>query len=426
MSLLSVFTPVLLQPEAFEMSISQSRSLLAPPSGSLTITDPTVAYGLEPNSPEEQLLPTVYLSLVIPTFNESENIEALIELLSRLLDQVLPGNYELIVVDDDSPDYTWKIAQELVSQYPQVRVMRRQQERGLSTAVIRGWQVARGEVLGVIDGDLQHPPEVLLQLIAETQQGADLATASRHVEGGGVSSWSVVRRFLSRGAQLVGLVILPGVVGRVSDPMSGYFLVRRSAIAGKTLSPVGYKILIEVLGRGNIGRVAEVGYVFQERQGGESKVTWKQYVDYLRHLGRLRLALSPFGRFIRFGFVGLTGLFVDMSVFYLLREGLQLGLTRSNIISVELAIINNFFWNDAWTFSDVSSRQQGWRQRAKRLLKFNVVCLLGLVLNTLIVNGLYNVFHVNQYVAKMIAIAVVLFWNFWINLKLSWRVTEVK
>ncbi|HEY9858882.1 MAG TPA: glycosyltransferase [Candidatus Obscuribacterales bacterium] len=392
----------------------------------MTITDPTVAYGLEPNSPEEQLLPTVYLSLVIPTFNESENIEALIELLSRLLDQVLPGNYELIVVDDDSPDYTWKIAQELVSQYPQVRVMRRQQERGLSTAVIRGWQVARGEVLGVIDGDLQHPPEVLLQLIAETQQGADLATASRHVEGGGVSSWSVVRRFLSRGAQLVGLVILPGVVGRVSDPMSGYFLVRRSAIAGKTLSPVGYKILIEVLGRGNIGRVAEVGYVFQERQGGESKVTWKQYVDYLRHLGRLRLALSPFGRFIRFGFVGLTGLFVDMSVFYLLREGLQLGLTRSNIISVELAIINNFFWNDAWTFSDVSSRQQGWRQRAKRLLKFNVVCLLGLVLNTLIVNGLYNVFHVNQYAAKMIAIAVVLFWNFWINLKLSWRVTEVK
>jgi dolichol-phosphate mannosyltransferase len=402
------------------------RSLLPAPSGSLTISKPTINPALQLDAPEASLSPTVYLSLVIPTFKERENIAALIELLSQLLDQVLPGNYELIVVDDDSPDYTWKIAQELVSQYPQVRVMRRQQERGLSTAVIRGWQVARGEVLGVIDGDLQHPPEVLLQLIAETQQGADLATASRHVEGGGVSSWSVVRRFLSRGAQLVGLVILPGVVGRVSDPMSGYFLVRRSAIAGKTLSPVGYKILIEVLGRGDIGRVAEVGYVFQERQGGESKVTWKQYVDYLRHLGRLRLALSPFGRFVRFGFVGITGLFVDMSVFYLLREVLKLGLTRSNIISVELAIINNFFWNDAWTFSDVSSQQQGSRQRAKRLLKFNVVCLLGLVLNTLILNVLYNVFHVNQYVAKMIAIAVVLFWNFWINLKLSWRVTEVK
>ncbi|HEY9751170.1 MAG TPA: glycosyltransferase [Allocoleopsis sp.] len=407
------------------MSTDQSHPLVAPPSGSLTVTEPPVD-PMQIDTPGASSSPPVYLSLVIPTFNESENIEAMIELLSKLLDQALPGNYELIVVDDNSPDYTWKIAQEMVSQYPQLRVMRRQQERGLSTAVIRGWQVARGEVLGVIDGDLQHPPEVLLQLIAETQQGADLATASRHVEGGGVSSWSVVRRFLSRGAQLLGLIILPGVIGRVSDPMSGYFLVRRSAIAGKELSPVGYKILIEVLGRGAIGRVAEVGYVFQERQGGESKVTWKQYVEYIRHLVRLRLALSPFGRFIRFGFVGLTGLFVDMSVFYLLREGLALGLTRSNIISVELAIINNFLWNDAWTFADISNRQQGWRQRAKRLLKFNVICLMGLVLNTLIVNALFNFFRVNEYVAKLIAIAVVLFWNFWINLKLSWRVTEVK
>jgi dolichol-phosphate mannosyltransferase len=408
------------------MSTDQSRPLLDPPAGSLTVGESAVDATSQLDTPGTIPSPPVYLSLVIPTFNESENIEAMIELLSQLLDQALPGNYELIVVDDDSPDYTWKIAQELVSQYPQLRVMRRQQERGLSTAVIRGWQVAKGEVLGVIDGDLQHPPEVLLQLIAETQQGADLATASRHVEGGGVSSWSVVRRFLSRGAQLLGLLILPGVIGRVSDPMSGYFLVRRSAIAGKTLSPVGYKILIEVLGRGNIGRVAEVGYVFQERQSGESKVTWKQYVEYLRHLARLRLALSPFGRFIRFGFVGITGLFVDMSVFYLLREGLQLGLTRSIIISVELAIINNFLWNDAWTFADVSRRQQGWRQRLKRLLKFNVICLMGLILNTLIVNALFNFFHTNEYVAKLIAIAVVLFWNFWINLKLSWRVTEVK
>src|SRR6476646_8155260 len=100
MSLLSVFTPVLLQPEAFEMSTSQSRSLLAAPSGSLKIPELTVAHDLEPSSLEEQSLPAVYLSLVIPTFSESENIEALIELLSRLLDQALPGNYELIVVDD--------------------------------------------------------------------------------------------------------------------------------------------------------------------------------------------------------------------------------------------------------------------------------------------------------------------------------------
>src|SRR5262249_28215485 len=158
-------------------------------------------------------------------------------------------------------------------QYPKLRVMRREGERGLSTAVIRGWQAARGEVLAVIDADLQHPPEVTLALWKEMERGADLAVGSRHVEGGGVSDWAFHRRLLSRGAQLLGLAFLPGVLGRVSDPMSGYFMVRRSAIARKILNPLGYKILLEVLGRGDVRRVGEVGYVFRERVEGESKVT---------------------------------------------------------------------------------------------------------------------------------------------------------
>ncbi|NER06047.1 MAG: glycosyltransferase family 2 protein, partial [Okeania sp. SIO3C4] len=221
------------------------------------------------------------------------------------------------------------------------------------------------------------------------------------------------------------LIILPGVVGRVSDPMSGYFMVRREAIAGKTLSPVGYKILIEVLGRGNVRWVGEVGYVFQERLEGESKVSWKQYIEYLQHLLTLRLAKWPVGRFIRFGTVGFSGVFVDMTVFYLLREVLGLGLTRSAILSAEAGIINNFLWNDLWTFGDISRSQRGWRKRVKRLLKFNLICLAGLILNVLIINLLFNLLEVNEYIAKLIAIATVTLWNFWINLKLSWRVTQV-
>jgi dolichol-phosphate mannosyltransferase len=197
-----------------------------------------------------------YFSLVIPTYNEGRNIVRMIETLSQLLDIALPGDYELVVVDDDSPDRTWEIAERLSDRYPHLQVIRRRQERGLSTAVIRGWQAARGEVLGVIDGDLQHPPEILFKLLHEMTAGADLAVASRHVEGGGVSSWSAVRRFLSRGAQVLGLVILPRVLGRLTDPMSGYFLVKRTAIAHRPLSPVGYKILIEVVGRGDIQQIA--------------------------------------------------------------------------------------------------------------------------------------------------------------------------
>jgi dolichol-phosphate mannosyltransferase len=401
-----------------------NNSLVNVPSGSLKIL------ANPPKDNHHHLL----LSLVLPTYNEGKNIPAIVHQLTNLLDGAIPGKYELIVVDDDSPDRTWEIAQSIMPQYPHLRVMRRQEERGLSTAVIRGWQVANGEIVGVIDADLQHPPEVLLQMLAliKEDEDVDLVVASRHVEGGGVSDWSLIRRFLSRGAQTLGLMILPGVVGRVSDPMSGYFMVRRKALVGKTMNPLGYKILIETLGRGDIGKVGEVGYVFQERVEGESKVTWKQYVDYLRHLIRLRLDIWRIGRFLRFGIVGFSGVFVDMAVLYLLSDPTTLGwgLTRSKVIAAEVAVVNNFLWNDAWTFADMSSKQRGWKKRIKRFLKFNTVCLVGVGLNILLLNVMFNFlgfnsFPAGRYIANFIAIALVTIWNFWLNLKLSWRVTEV-
>ncbi|MDJ0844966.1 glycosyltransferase [Crocosphaera sp.] len=393
-------------------------SLLSVPSGPFQVLETPITSDESLNSP-------LKLSLVLPTYNEADNIQSIVEILSNILDQSIPGDYELIVVDDNSPDQTWKLALELTPQYPQLRVMRRTEEKGLSTAVIRGWQAARGSILAVIDADLQHPPEVLTQLLEEIEKGADLALASRHVEGGGVSEWSIVRRFLSRGAQMLGLLILPEVISRLSDPMSGYFMVRRSAIIGRSLSPVGYKILIEVAARGRIRWIGEAGYVFRERQAGESKVTWKQYIEYIQHLLRLRLSISA--RFIQFCLVGLSGVVVDMGGLYLLSDPNTFGLplTRSKIIAAELAIINNFLWNDCWTFGDIARRQPGKRQRLKRLIKFNLICLAGLILNVLLLNVFFNVFNLNRYIANFLAIALVTLWNFWFNLKLSWRVTEV-
>ncbi len=409
------------------MSTSLPSALIPPPTGLLRVPSvPPVQESPEP----------LWFSLVMPTYNESKNIAAIVQILTQLLDGYIPGQYELIVVDDDSPDRTWEVALDLTPTYPQLRVLRRQDERGLSTAVIRGWQVARGEVLGVIDADLQHPPEVLLKLLQSVEAGADMAIASRHIEGGGVSDWSFARRCLSRGAQLLGLIILPDVLGRVSDPMSGYFMVRRSAIAERTLNPLGYKIVLEVIGMGDVQTIAEVGYVFQERLEGESKVTWKQYVNYILHLLRLRSKgrvarfrqrfQLPIMRFFRFGVVGFSGVFVDMAMFYLLSDPSTLawGLTRSKIIAAETAILNNFLWNDLWTFRDISKQQPGWQKRLKRFIKFNLICLFGLILNVILLNLFFNVFHINRYVANLLAIILVTFWNFWINLKLSWRVTE--
>ncbi len=369
----------------------------------------------------------VRLSLIIPTYNEAKNISLLISQLTQLLDTVIPQQYELIIVDDNSPDLTWKIAQELTMTYPQLKVVNRDHERGLSTAVIRGWEISQGEVLGVIDADLQHPPETLAKLWTEIERGADLVVASRNVEGGGVSEWSLLRRCLSRGAQILGLIILPGIIGKISDPMSGYFFVRRHCLMGCQLNPLGYKILIEVLAKGKIAWISEVGYVFQERKEGESKVSRQHYFDYIRHLVRLRLSVGEFGRFIRFALVGLSGVFVDMTILYLLSDPTTLAfpLTRSKILAAELAIINNFLWNDVWTFGDIAKKQPSKKQKFKRLIKFNLVCLAGLIMNVLLLNICFNLFNINRYLANTIAIAIVTIWNYWINLKLSWRSTEI-
>jgi dolichol-phosphate mannosyltransferase len=370
--------------------------------------------------------PRVRLSVVVPTYNEAPNIGELIRRLTAALDPTLGADYEIIVVDDDSPDRTWELALGLVVQHPRLRVMRREHERGLSSAIIRGWQTARGELLCVIDADLQHPPGVIVQLEQTMARGADMAVASRHLEGGGVSDWSVARRIVSRTAQIIGLVTLPGVVGRISDPMSGYFMIKRSAIQGIKLQPLGYKILIEVLARGNFPWIGEVPYVFQERIHGGSKATARVYLEYLRHLLRLRLSTLPVNRFLRFALVGLTGVCVDMSLLYLLSDPTTLGwgLTRSKLIASETAIVNNFLWNDLWTFSDVSARQKGLTARLRRFGKFQLICLAGVALNATLLNLQFNLLHMNRYLANAVSIAVVTGWNFWLNLKLSWRVAD--
>jgi len=227
-------------------------------------------------------------SLVVPTRNESHNLAELLALLKPAIASEVGDSYEIIIVDDDSPDETWQVAADMAACDPHVVALRRIEERGLATAVVRGWQVARGTLLGVIDADLQHPPEVTAKLISAMKNGTDLAVASREAEGGGTSDWSFLRLLISRGSRALGKMLLPGVLGMVSDPMTGFFVIRRTALQNVALAPCGYKILVELLVRTRIESIVEVGYVFRSRQRGESKASFKVFVDYVQHLFRLR------------------------------------------------------------------------------------------------------------------------------------------
>jgi dolichol-phosphate mannosyltransferase len=230
------------------------------------------------------------LSLVIPTLNEAENITAFLRAVSDVLDAELPGQYELIVVDDNSVDGTWAVAAKAAEDVPAVRVVRRENETGLAGAVIRGWQVAGGEIVGTVNADFQHPPGVLRCMVRHLA-GADLVIASRHVDGGGCGDWDIGRRIASRGAKLLGSLIVPEIFRLAKDPLSGCYFVRRSAIAGVEFRPVGYKTLIEILVRGRVSSIRECGYQMHRRRRGFSKVGLRQHVEYIQHLVRLRREL---------------------------------------------------------------------------------------------------------------------------------------
>jgi len=233
----------------------------------------------------------VWFSLVVPTYNESQNVEPMVEQVSKALDTKFSGQYEIIFADDNSPDGTADVVRSVASRFSQVRLMVRTNERGIASAAIRGWQVARGEVLALMDGDLQHPVGVLPNILDNIGNGDELVVASRYTEDGGVGEWGAGRRFVSRFSALLSHIVIPEATKKVSDPGSGCFAVRRSVIEGRLLDPKGIKTLLEVLVRGKATRISEVPYTFCLRERGETKVSSRLFLEYLEHLLKLRLYL---------------------------------------------------------------------------------------------------------------------------------------
>jgi dolichol-phosphate mannosyltransferase len=228
------------------------------------------------------------LSLVLPTYNEAQNLPRLIPRLTRVLEREgVP--FEIIVVDDDSPDGTWAIAGEMALTDRRLRVIRRRGERGLATAVVAGWKAAQGEILGVMDADLQYPPEGLPELLRAIGADAavDVVVASRYAPGARMGPWSFQREVASRAAIRLAKLALPRALSRFRDPNAGYFLIRRRVIEDIDLRPLGYKILIEVLARGHWQQMVEIPHAYEGRHEGKSKLGLRQTVEFLSHLARL-------------------------------------------------------------------------------------------------------------------------------------------
>ncbi len=233
------------------------------------------------------------LSIILPTFNEAKNLP---ELLRKIAGVMGSMEYEVIVVDDNSPDETWKVAEDLQKEHAALRVIKRVGRKGLSSAVVEGFDAAKGDTLLVMDSDLQHDPALISQLRDVIKQGASIAVASRYMEGGSVGEWVRGRRLLSKTATWLTRKI-PRT--EVSDPMSGFFALSRTAYQSvrDQLHPTGFKILFEILAHLPRGtKAAEVPLVFTMRLHGQSKLSLKVQVEFLFQILRMLMVRfqSPF------------------------------------------------------------------------------------------------------------------------------------
>ena len=312
------------------------------------------------------------VSVVVPTYREVENLPLLAE---RIFKAALGANIgaELIIVDDDSRDGTDEACRLLATRY-NVRLITRKGERGLATAVIEGFRAAKGRFLLCMDADLSHPPEAIPDMVGALSGGAAFVIGSRYLDRGGVEEgWGIYRWLNSKVATL-----LARPLTSVSDPLGGYFAVPREVFArAAELSPLGYKIALEVLVRSRPERIVEVPIFFRDRQFGQSKLSVRVQFQYLRHLRRLYLFKYPFlSQLTQFLAVGGLGVLVDVAVYYALQLLLGVEHLTARAISFFVAATHNWFLNRRYTF--IYGRTDA---AAGQWASYLLVVLVGFVVN---------------------------------------------
>ncbi|MGY1839203.1 MULTISPECIES: glycosyltransferase [unclassified Modestobacter] len=338
-------------------------------------------------------------SVIVPTYNEGANVGALVERLS----QALRGrSAEVLFVDDSTDDTPRQVARAAARADLPVRLIHRTGEErvgGLAGAVTAGIHASDSDFVVVMDGDLQHPPEMARDL-REAADDVDLAVASRYGGGGNASGLSSgARRWVSSVSTLFAQACFPRRVGRVcTDPMTGFFCFRRSAVDAQRLRPRGFKILLEILARHDL-RVRELPFTFGDRLAGESKASWRNGVAFLRQMASLRM-----GRMSRFAVVGALGTLVNLAVMALLLSGpVGLNYVLAAVLAAEVSILHNFLLQERFVFRDLRDGRNTWGGRLVQHLAFNnLEALLRLPVLVLLVETM----HIYPLLAQALTLAI--------------------
>jgi dolichol-phosphate mannosyltransferase len=356
------------------------------------------------------------LSVIVPTYNERDNLDSLITALARVLDGV---SYEVVLVDDDSPDGTAAEARRLAQQHPRVRVIQRIGRRGLASAVVEGALSTSSPYIAVMDADLQHDERVLPAMLDRLRRDRlDIVVASRNLEDDGMGEFAADRVALSHAGRRAFEAFwrVP-----VSDPMSGFFVLTRELFdeVAHSLSAVGFKVLVDVLASSSRPlRIAEVGYRFRTRARGQSKLDIVIELEYLQLLfDKLTGGWIPPTYFL-FGLVGTVGMLFNFVTAALLFRFAGLKFLEAQAVGALLTVAVNFFLNNILTFR--FARMRG-RQIVAGLLLFYLVCAIALVAQLAVATALQQ-FGFHWAPATLAGIIIASVWNYTIAAQLVWQI----
>jgi dolichol-phosphate mannosyltransferase len=355
------------------------------------------------------------LAIVVPAFNERDNVREVVASVSRALGDIA---WELVFVDDDSPDGTAEAVRAIAQVDARVRLVHRYGRRGLASACVEGILATSAPYVAIMDADLQHDEAILRAMFHRlSADDVDLVVGSRYAEGGGMGEWSARRQRASRLATRLALRLTRAPI---SDPMSGFMMMRRDAFMRSLphLSSVGFKILLDIAASAPTPlRIAEVPYVFRERQRGESKLDSLVLWEYAQLLLDKMIGRYVPIRFLSFALVGGLGVLVHFAVLTLAFKGLGQSFATAQTAATIIAISSNFFLNNIFTYRD--QRLRGW-DLAKGWLSFNLVCAFGAAANIGVADWLFT--HRGYWALSALAgIVVSVVWNYVMSGFFTWR-----
>jgi dolichol-phosphate mannosyltransferase len=365
-------------------------------------------------SPWQVPICSVELSIIIPTFNERDNVSSMVAAINEALPDI---SWEIVFVDDNSPDDTASLLREIARYDPRVRCLHRFGRRGLSSACVEGIMSTASPFVAVIDADRQHDERILHRMYEIISTGeADLVVGSRYIEGGSAGGWDRRRVAMSQLATRITNRITGSLL---CDPMSGFFVIRRDVFleALPRLSSIGFKLLIDIMVSAERPlKVVEVPYTFRPRQRGESKLDSMVLWEYLLLILDKSVGRYLPVRFISFALVGATGVFVHLCILTALFKLCGTPFVVAETIATFTAITTNFILNNVLTYRDQ-------RLRGLKLLfgwaTFNLVCAIGAIANVGIANWMYSQ-HSKWLISALAGIAVGVVWNYAMSSIITW------